>query len=246
MSRRARLVHLTVRALQPLVGGLEVLGTHAPPLLRAAGMQPELLEDPDAVVPSRQVSAFWRGALDATGDDMLGFHLAEAAPMATFDVHAYAMLSSRTLREAYQRACRYQRLVHETTRLELQEGPEHGTLVHALPGGRPVDRHPAEFLVTAWVRIGRLVLDQRWVPEGVYFAHAAPDDLSEYARYFGAPVHFEAGRTALRVRRETLDQAGAESDERLATSSSSWAPRSRSPHRGRWSFRRSSRCGSTG
>jgi hypothetical protein len=30
------------------------------------------------------------------------------------------MLSSRTLGEAYLRLCRYQRLIHETTRVELQ------------------------------------------------------------------------------------------------------------------------------
>lgn len=207
--------HLTVRALQPLVAGLAALGTAPPPILRAAGIQPGILDDPDASIPSKDVGAFWRLALEATGDEMLGLHVAQAAPVETFDVHAYALLSSRTLREAYRRASRYQRLIHETTRLDFDEGPEHGTLVHALPGGRPVARHPAEFLATAWVRVGRLVLDREWLPEAVYFAHEAPPDTSEHERFFGAPVRFGAGRTALQVANETLDRVSAAPDDRL-------------------------------
>lgn len=216
MKSKDRDATLTVRALQPLVAGLAALGAAPNPILRAVGISPEVLDDPDASVPSSKVGSFWKGALDATRDEMLGLHIAEAAPIEVFDVHAYALLSSPTLREAYRRASRYQRLIHETTRLDFDEGAEYGTLVHTLPGGRPVARQPAEFLAAAWVRVGRLVVDREWLPEAVYFAHEAPSDTSEHARFFGAPVHFEAGRTALQVANETLDEAGAASDERLA------------------------------
>lgn len=45
-------------------------------------------------------------------DNFLGMHLATAAPIESFEVHAYALLSSPNLREAYRRACRYQQLIH--------------------------------------------------------------------------------------------------------------------------------------
>ena len=46
----------------------------------------------------------------------IGLHLAERADLRTVDVHFYAMAASTTLREAYQRLSRYQRVIHETTR----------------------------------------------------------------------------------------------------------------------------------
>lgn len=206
---------LTVRALQPLVGGLTVLGAAPFQILRAAGIQPDILHDPDTTISAEDVGSFWARAVEATGDQMLGLHIAEAAPIETFDVHAYALLSSRTLRAAYRRASRYQRLIHEGTRLDFDEGPQYGTLVHSL-GGRPVARQSAEFLATAWVRIGRLVLEQEWLPRAVYFAHQASPSTLEYDRFFGAPVHFEAGQTALEVENDTLDQVSAAPDDRLA------------------------------
>jgi AraC-like DNA-binding protein len=204
-----------VRALQPLVGGLAELGIHANPILRSSGIEPSVLDDPDATVRAGLVAAFWEHALDRTGDDMLGLHLAESAPIQTFDVHAYALLSSPSLREAYRRASRYQRLIHESTRLEFHEEADRGTLVHHLPGGRPVSRQPAEFLAAVWVRLGRRVVQRDWAPEAVYFGHSPGEDRGEYDRVFAAPVHFGAGRTALAVGNDVLDAPAASADARL-------------------------------
>jgi AraC-like DNA-binding protein len=162
------------------------------------------------------VGSFWSGALEATGDEALGLHLAEIAPLESFEGHGYALLSSGSLREAYRRACRYQRLIHEVTRLSLEEGEEDAVLSHARPGGRPVGRHPAEFLAVAWVRLGREVTGDRWLPRAVYFAHGAPPDASEHERIFGPVVRFGAGRTAIRVDNATLDQPAASADATLA------------------------------
>ncbi|MGH7496123.1 MAG: AraC family transcriptional regulator ligand-binding domain-containing protein [bacterium] len=71
-------------------------------------MSRTLLQDADGRVPHSAMMTFWSRALLLTGDEHLGIHLAEAAPMRSFEVHAYAMLSSSTLREALRRACRYQ------------------------------------------------------------------------------------------------------------------------------------------
>ena len=88
-------------------------------MLSAAGIPASILGDPNARVPQPAMTALWRHALETTGDEYLGIHLAEAAPLRSFEVHGHAMLSSPTLRDAYRRACRYQRLIHEVTDLSL-------------------------------------------------------------------------------------------------------------------------------
>lgn len=206
---------LTVRALQPVVSALEACGHPADAILRAAKIERHVLDDAEATVPQRAMGALWEHARALTGDDHLGIHLAEAAPVRSFEVHAYAMLSSPTLRDAYQRACRYQRLIHEVTDLTLEEGKQEGVLRHALPGGRPVSRHPAEFLATLWVRLGRLVTGDDWVPAQVVFAHAAPSETTEHARVFRAPLRFASGRTALHVPNQILDAPNPRADAGL-------------------------------
>lgn len=207
--------YLTVRAVQPLVAALEVLGHPAQALLREVAISPAALENPDGQVPHRAVMALWERARAVSGDDFLGIHLALAAPVRTFEVHAYAFLSSPTLRDAYRRSCRYQRLIHEITELKFEEGDQEGVLSHGLPGGRPVPRQPAEFLATLWVRFGRLVTGDEWTPNRVRFAHAAPADLSEYARVFRAPVQFSSGCTAMHVANSILDAPNPRGDAGL-------------------------------
>ena len=45
------------------------------------------------------------------------------------------MLASATLRDAYQRLSRYQRLITDTSGVEFIPRPGGGVLRHALPGG---------------------------------------------------------------------------------------------------------------
>ena len=184
-------------------------------MLSAAGIPASILGDPNARVPQPAMTALWRHALETTGDEYLGIHLAEAAPLRSFEVHGHAMLSSPTLRDAYRRACRYQRLIHEVTDLTLEETAHEGILRHALSGGRPAGRHPAEFLATLWVRIGRAVTASNWSPTLVCFAHDAPHSTVEHERVFAAPVRFASGRTAMHVLNAILDAANPRADADL-------------------------------
>jgi AraC-like DNA-binding protein len=185
-------------------------------LLDAAGVSRAALVEPERYLPGGTMQAVWARALEMTRDDCLGLHLAMAAPVDAFDLHAYAMLSSPTLRDAFARACRYQRLINEGTTLTLREGPNDGTLQHALANGAAVARQPAEFLAATWVRIGRLVTGTEWLPSGVFFAHERPRDTSEHASIFGIAPHFSAARTALQLTTETLSLTNGRADATLA------------------------------
>ncbi len=206
---------ITVRAVQPVVAALEATGRDGRGWLADAGVDPGVLADVEGRVPHGSMMALWQRARAETGDDHLGIHLAEAAPIRSFEVHAYAMLGSETLRAAYRRAARYQRLIHETTSLTFDEGSGEGVLRHALPGGGAVPRHPAEFLATLWVRFGRMVAGVEWAPVLVCFAHPAPAAIEEHARVFGAPVRFSESGTAMHVADDVLDRPNANADPGL-------------------------------
>jgi len=206
---------ITVRALQPVVAALDTSGYEVSELLALSNFPPSILEDSDGRIPHRTMMQFWQKAQTATSDEHLGLHLAEAAPIESLGVHAYAVLSSPTLREGYRRACRYQRLIHEVTDLIFDEDEEEGVLQHALPGGRPVPRQPAEFLVALWVRFGRLILGDQWSPRLVCFAHDAPLDTSEHERLLRTPIRFLTGRTAIHIPNHFLDEPNRKADPGL-------------------------------
>ena len=206
---------ISIRAVQPVVSGLQELGYPTQDILHSAGIDPLVLRDVEGRISGQVMGELWRCAQETTGDEYLGLHLAEAALVGAFEVYSYAMVSSATLRAAYRRACRYQRLIHETNYLVFEEHHGTGILRHARPGGRPVGRHPAEFLTTLWVRFGRLVTDTDWSPELVCFAHEAPPQCDEHQRIFRCPVQFSTGRTEMHVLNETLDIRNPNADRVL-------------------------------
>src|SRR5574341_441762 len=209
--------YITVRAIQPVIAALEALGHQVNSFLAEAKISRATLQNADGRVPHSAMMMFWEHARMVTGDEHLGIHLAEVVPIQAFEVHSYALLSSATLRDAYRRACRYQRLIHEATDLTFEEGNNEGVLRHALPGGRPVPRHPAEFLATLWVRLGRLITGNDWAPALVCFAHDTPNDTTEHERVFRAPIRFSSGITAMHFPNLILDTSNPRGDANLVS-----------------------------
>jgi AraC-like DNA-binding protein len=144
-------------------------------------------------------------AVRATGDDNLGLHIAEQAELGSFDVHFYAMVSSPTLGDAFERVCRYQRLIHETSQVRLESSADGAVLSHRLPGDVAAPRQTAELLLASWVRAGRIATQTHWSPAEVRFAHPVPRDARDHERVFAAPVRFATGENALVLPMALLD-----------------------------------------
>lgn len=208
--------YLTSLAMRPLVSGLRALGHDPAPLLRRFELDDATLADPDARIPMSTVVGFLSQAAESTGDADVGLHLAEHAALDSIDVHFYAMLSSPTLGDAYRRMGRYQRLIHETTRIELEVDGARAELRHRMSGGATAPRHSAEFLLAAWVRIGRLVTGSDWNPAQVRFGHDRPADDHEHRRFFRAPVHFAMGENTLVLPVALLEMPCIRADPALA------------------------------
>ena len=207
---------LTVRAVRPLVATLRELGHDPTPILKSIGVDEATLSDPDARVPMSVGIGFLAGAVEHTGDLNLGLHLAQRVDPRSFEVHFYAMLSSATLGAAYECLCRYQRLIHETSRVELTIDKEQVVLRHHLLGKLPVPRQTAEFIVTSWVRVGRLITGVDWAPLEVRFAHSAPPDSKEHRDFFRASVLFSRAENALVLPAPLLETPCTRADAALA------------------------------
>ncbi len=205
---------LTVRALRPLLSGLEAMGHDPAVFLNRIGIRRLPLDDPDAQVPMRLAVGLLARACADIGDENLGLHLAQRAALTSVDVHFYAMASSRSLGAAYERLCRYQRLINDTSLVELSCRHGRAILRHRLPNG-VAPRQSAEFILASWVRAGRVVTGVDWRPAEVRFAHPAPVAPREHREFFGAPVLFATGENAIEFDEVLMDLPCVRSDAAL-------------------------------
>ena len=67
----------SITVFRPIVYALTQLGLEWRTVLESCGIDPELLDDPDARVRKDEFDAFWPRAADLTGDSCFGLHLGQ-------------------------------------------------------------------------------------------------------------------------------------------------------------------------
>ena len=207
-----------VKTLLAVIGYAANAGVPPPELLRAAGLDPLLLADPDAYLLHSQETRVWDEAVRLTGDQDFGLHLAEwvaRSPEDLFDVLTFAVRSCATLGEHYRLAGRYIRLIHEGIYLSLEEDGDVARLFHGHIPEQIGPRHPVEGMLALTLLLGRWGVGAEFVPESVCFMHARPDRVSEQERVFKAPVHYGCPRNELVLARALLDRPQRHAELRL-------------------------------
>src|SRR5262249_54927656 len=77
--------------------GLKAAGLDVDALPDEAGLDTAALSDPDSRFPTERVSLLWQLAVARSGNPTIGLSNANVARPASFDVVAYAMMSSPNL-----------------------------------------------------------------------------------------------------------------------------------------------------
>ncbi len=206
---------VSTRALRPVLAGLQLHGVDVAQAIADAGLDAEVVADPDARVPHRLAIALWQLAIERTGDDAFGLHVAEATEFGVFDVQSYAFVSSPTLGEGLARIAAYQRLNHDAARVTVDAEGELAVVRHRLPGGAAVPRPIAEFIVATLVLAARTATQAEPPIVEIRFAHPEPADTSEHRRILAAPLRFGAGENAIVLPVSALDLPHAHADPRL-------------------------------
>ncbi len=164
-------------------------------MLEAAMIHPATLENPDGRVRRSQIYSTWQFAADALEDEAIGVHVAESLPVGAFDVMDYMLATSPTVQSGLDALVSYLRLLLDQASLEVRREADVAICRFRLfNDDLGVERYSAEFFLS--LILGRLrdcASVQCWHPLGVNFAHSPDGDLSEYERFFGAPVTFGAG-----------------------------------------------------
>ncbi len=174
-------------------------------LFRQAGLDPEVMSDPNGRYPLASTTRLWRLAVEATGDPAFGLAVSGHVHQTTFHALGYSLMASPTLQQAFERLVRYFRIVTDAGDLQFVEIPQ-GFSFRILPAAGP--EQPAPEAVDAFLavnlRMCRSLAGRDFQPLAVRMQRQAPVDSAPFERLFRLPVQFGADETAMDFSRESM------------------------------------------
>lgn len=90
------------------------------PLMKTAGLDPDLLNIPDARYPVNEVRAFWRILIRATKDPLLGLKVGEEVQMSSLHGLGLAMMTSASLSDLLMLFVRYAKTISTNMQLNFE------------------------------------------------------------------------------------------------------------------------------
>jgi AraC-like DNA-binding protein len=146
-------------------------------------------------------------ALDLTGDEALGLHMAERATEAAYDLVAHLVAHAPTLHAAIDLCSRFERLFIDGAHVHLRQHGGIATIHLEFVRTSPrADRMLAEFAVTALMRMIQVFGQAGTRAGAAYFEHASPEHRREYARLFFGAERFSQGFTGIEFDGAILDR----------------------------------------
>jgi len=185
--------------------------------LRAAGIDPAYVTDPDLPVPTAALAALLEESARRSGCPTIALEMAQSWRMSDLGVVSLLLAHERTLRAVLAGAERYRHLLNDALAVEI-EGASAFVLVRTEFSGGPAarSRQANELALGVMLRLFRAILGPGWTPVAVRVAHPAPARTQVHRRFFGAPVHFSQEVNGIVCRAEDLDRPNPSRDAGLA------------------------------
>jgi AraC-like DNA-binding protein len=174
--------------------------------MRRAALKESRVTDGSARFTLEEFEAIQLAALDATGDEALGLHLAEYTTDAAFDVVGHLLAHAPTLRDALRLGTEFSGIVFDDGHLVLDEEVDVARLKHAFRRISPrAARMHAEFALGGFARMIRMFVGPGASFSGAFFEHPAPAHRREYRGLFDGAERFGQDHTGLEFPRALLD-----------------------------------------
>ncbi len=175
-------------------------------LLERVGLDSNLLQNPQALIPFYRVGAFFLELLKETQDPGLGLVVGSGVQPRSYQVLGYAVLSSANLGQAIERLIRYEHLVGKLGSTTLQRDGELVRLIWHCPFEGPWSRYIKEAAVTGWVVYARSLLASQVKAEAVHFDHELVGECARYEAVYDCPVIFGSDWTGVTFDSGLLDE----------------------------------------
>jgi AraC-like DNA-binding protein len=182
-------------------------GLDAEKLLQEVGIDPALRLDVNARISEQQFDDLVWAAKQQSRDEGFIFHLITRLHPSYLGALGYAWLTSATLRQAFERAQRYYRLVTTRTEVCLDDRDDELFVHFRSTADRYHDPALRERVrLVSPVQMCRLSYGENFAPERVLFSHSAPTGVNYYYEYFRCELLFDQDDTAIVIPARVADE----------------------------------------
>ncbi|MGY4490104.1 AraC family transcriptional regulator [Pseudomonas sp. TE3610] len=200
-----------------IVKALEIEGLDCRALFAQLGLDFAALDDPDARFTQDSMTRLWTLAVELSGNQSIGLNMVRVVRPASFHVVGYALMSSRTLAEGFERLVRYQRIIAESADVSFKLLPEGYGLIVTVHGDHlPPTRQSAEASLACALSLCSWLSGRTLQPRKVLIQGCEPDDPAPYQRAFHAPLAFDSPYDALIFERADMEAPLATANEAMA------------------------------
>lgn len=206
-------------ALSGYFPAAEQFGVQPAPLLRAVGLTPAMLANPEAMLPARAVVQLLENTAAAAGCVTFALHMAARRTLADMGLVSLLIAHQRTLRDALEVLTLYRNRINSTLVLQIEE---HGQIAilredFALQFERG-SRQATDLALGVLAQTCATVLGTLWQPETVLLSYEAPpaDQRHIYRQVFQCSPEFGAELNGIVISARDLDQQNPRADPALA------------------------------
>ncbi|TVT81158.1 AraC family transcriptional regulator [Pseudomonas sp. H3(2019)] len=196
---------------------LDALGLDSHALCLQAGLDPKLMDDPNARYPLSATTRLWELAVEVSGDPAIGLRVSRFVSPTTFHALGYALVASGSLREVFERIVRYHQVISDALDLELTRGEDRYYFTLKVPEGSPAPaREAIDAFAAIYVRTCRNRLGRDYAPLAVYLRRPEPVDPKQWHAVFRAPIFFAADEDRLEFSIEDFESHLDDANPELA------------------------------
>ena len=212
------MIPTTLATLGQIVTGIiDMYGLDSTAMLKRHGIDPALLRDPDARIPSSAWDAVTREAAEHIPDPAFGLLAARCWHPSNLGALGYAWLTSSTLRTALGRLVRYWRLLGEASTGRLEESSAGLMLVVERQAPDPATNEiVVDFAMSLITDMCRMNAGSTLRPAAIHLHRARPKDRGAYRRFYGCTVHFDADEDAITLSYRDVDRTLPSSNRQIA------------------------------
>jgi AraC-like DNA-binding protein len=184
-------------------------------MLRRAGINPQILADPDHPIGALVVGRLLDDSARLAGCASFGLLMAECRTLSTLGPLSLLLQHQGTARAAVETLIRYQAMLSDTLAIGLADEGGMSVVRTELTGGSG-SRQSLELLVGISCRAISEIVAGRWHPESVHFVHPAPADLGVHRRIFHCHLIFESDFNGLACPTAALDAPNPAAESAMA------------------------------
>ncbi|MFT5766992.1 MAG: AraC-like DNA-binding protein [Halioglobus sp.] len=210
----------SVPAVKQYLQAAEACGVDYQPILDAADIYSEILEDNSKRLPGEAMERLLALLIPATGDPCFGLHSSRFVEPASYGVLGYISMNCSTLRETLANTTIFEKIVGDmgVSSTEIKNGfvLQRWECRFTNPTAR---RHAIENVLGSWdIYLRNFMHLDPGLADCVLFEHAPPEDpalIQDYIDVFGCEPRFNQAVSGIRFREELLDIAVPQADKKL-------------------------------